>query len=266
MPERYRGKNVTVSAMIGVAAAASAAIIFNLAPTALGKTSPAARRNAARTASAVASRAKENARRQRVIDELNKALQSRVTSPGGKPHFLVRPSSRAGDGYFEEIFIAARPAQIKKLRLTELVLRARNVQVDVNQLLREHKLNTVKSQTFLRAIVTERDLMDVLAQGKHSAEMGLKVKFLGDQVRVNGNWKWNWFSGPVVAVGRLYLAPGHKVNCDVKSLTLNGNEVPGYVKTKFMEKLNPLIDYSDVPFQPRFRSVKVVGTRAIITA
>jgi len=202
---------------------------------------------------------------ERVTNALTRALQNRISSPGGKPTLVVRPTNRASQGYFSEIVIAANPAQVKKLRFSEMTLRARNVRIDVNHLLKVGKVRTLSSQTSLRAVVTESDLQNVLAQGKHSKGMGIKVKFLNDRVRVTGNWKWSWFNGPVEGVGKLRLAPGHKVHFDIISLKLSGREVPQLVKNKFRERINPLVDYEDLPFRPPFKSVKLTGNKAVVT-
>ena len=179
----------------------------------------------------------------------------------------VRPTDRAAEGYFSEIYIAAHPATIKKkLRISALVMRARNVRLDVPHLLREGKVRTLSSNTTLRAVITEKDLTDLLAKGKHSRAMGLRVKYLGDRMRVTGNWKWGWFNGPIIGVGKLRLAPDYKIHLDILSLKLNGAEVPQFVKNKFSEKINPVIDYEDMPFRPRFRGVKVEGTKATVSA
>ncbi|MBV9470758.1 MAG: DUF2993 domain-containing protein [Abitibacteriaceae bacterium] len=208
-----------------------------------------------------------DAKGQQVTAALNKVLHDKVSSPGGKLQLQVQPTTRAGEGYFSEVYIAAHPAKIKKMRMTDLALRARNVHVDVPYLLKTGKVTTLASTTTLRAVVTEADLDDLLAHGKSTASMHLKVKYLGgDRVQVAGDWNWSLLSGPVVGVGRLRLAPGYKVNVDVLSLKLNGAELPGFIKNKFSQKLNPLIDYNDVPFQPRFKGIKVQGDKAILFA
>lgn len=203
---------------------------------------------------------------QQVTAALTRLLRSKVSSPGGRLTLRVRPSARAGEGYFSEIYLAGSPGQLKKMRVTEFALRARDVRLDVPLLLREGSLRTLASRTSLRAVVDERDLTALLARGKRTAAMKLRVKYIGNRIRVSGNWNWGWFNGPVVGVGTLRLAPGHKVNFDIFSLKLNGSEVPAFVKTRFSERLNPVISYDDLPFQPRFRALTFHGSKAILTA
>lgn len=207
-----------------------------------------------------------DARDKQVAAALTRVLRARFSSPGGKTNIVVRPTSRAGEGYFSEIVLSGRPAQIKKLRITELNLRARNVRIDVGALLRENKVRTLNSATGLRAVVTEDDLTYLLSRGKHTKSMGLKVKYIdGARMRVTGKLNWTLINGPVTGVGRLRMVPGYKVNLDIISLKLRGAEVPQIVKNKFSERINPVIDYDDIPFRPQIRSVRVEGSKAIIS-
>jgi hypothetical protein len=208
----------------------------------------------------------EQQKARQVTAALTRLLRSKVSSPGGRLTLRVLPTARAGDGYFSEIYLAGSPGQLKKMRVTEFALRARDVHLDVPLLLREGSLRTLAARTTLRAVVDESDLTALLARGKRTAAMKLRVKFIGNQIRVSGNWNWGWFNGPVVGVGTLRLAPGHKVNFDIFSLKLNGSEVPAFVKARFSERLNPIISYDDLPFQPRFRALVFQGSKAILTA
>ncbi len=204
-----------------------------------------------------------DAQGQRVTNLLREVLSEKVKNAS----FTITPTADARSGYFSEVVISGAPVRIKHTRLSGLLLHARHVHVSVSQLINERKITTLGAVTNLRATITENDLDQLLAEGKHTADMHLHVKFLpGAKLRVAGNWHWTMLNGPVVGVGHLRLAPGNKVNIDVLSLKLNGAEVPGWVKSKFNEKLNPILDYTDVPFQPRFNGLKVVGSTATLYA
>lgn len=203
---------------------------------------------------------------QDVSAALKRALQKSISSPGGNMVVKITPSSKTAQGYFAEVYVAARPAQIKKRRFSEFVMRAKNVRLDVPKLMKGN-IKTLASQTTLRAIITEDELTQALARGQDSAGKKLKVKFAGNgQVRVTGNWKMSWFSGPMDAVGTLRLGPNYTVVADIASLKLNGKLVPAGVKNKFQQKINPLLDYEDLPFRPPFKSLKFSGSKAVITA
>lgn len=210
---------------------------------------------------------KLDAEDRRVTNVLTQVLRSRVSSPGGALNLVVKPTARSAQGEFNEVFIAGRPAQVRRLRISELSLRARNVRIDVPYLLREKKVRTLASSTTLRAVVTEDDITRLLAGGKHTQGLGLRVKYLGgNMMSVTGRLNWKLINGPIKGAARLRLLPNYKVNLDILSLQLRGREVPQFVKNQFSEKINPVIDYEDMPFRPRFRGLKVLGKRAILTA
>lgn len=209
-----------------------------------------------------------NVEDKKVTQQVEQILRSRVSSPNKNLKLVVRPTSRARDGYFSEIIVKGKPVRIKKLSVTEFSLHARDVRISVAGL-KEQKIRTLQSKTKFHAVVTENDLTQMLARGKHTKSMGLKTKYLkdpthGDVMQVSGNWKWTWFNGPVIGVGKLRLTKENQVYADIISLKLNGAEVPNFIKNKFSESLNPVLDYNDVPFQPRFRTLTVQGDKAIL--
>lgn len=203
---------------------------------------------------------------QNVTNALESALRKRITSPGGNLLVKIIPGPRAAQGVLQEVYVEAKPAQIKKRRFSYLAMRARNVRLNVNKLM-NGDIETLSSQTTLRATVTESELTQALARGQESADKNLRVKFRNDgTVRVTGNWHWGWFSGPMEAVGKLRLGPNYTVVADIATLKLNGTNVPTPLKNKFQERINPLIDYEDLPFRPPFKSLTFKGDKAFIAA
>lgn len=202
----------------------------------------------------------------RVTVALKQYLQKRITSPGGKLEIKITPSAKSEKGYFSEVLIVARPVQIKKMRFSVLRLRARNLHIDTAALLKNHELKTLSSTTTLYAEVTAKELTKALASGKDSSVMNLRVRFKGQLIEVSGNYNWGLFSGPFTATGTLRLAKGHKIVADIQSLKVNGFEMPSFMKDKFSERINPLIDYTDLPFQPPFRKLIIKGNKAIVHA
>jgi hypothetical protein len=208
-----------------------------------------------------------DAQDKRVTERLIELLGQNIKQPSGaKINLVVTPSARASEGYFSRIVMSGSPVQIKKkLRVSEFSLDARNVRVDVGALWGVSKVRTLQSQTKLRAVITEDDLTQLLGRGKHTKGMNLKVKYLGNKMRVTGNLNYALLSGPVDGIGTLRLAPGNQIHLDITSLKLRGVEAPGFVKNKLMGHINPVIEYQDVPFNPPFKSVKVEGNKAIIS-
>ena len=202
----------------------------------------------------------------RVTKALEDYLRNRITSPGGKLNIKITPGAKADQGYFSEVLIVAKPASIKKRQFSLFRLRAKNVRIDPNALLKNNDLDTLSSTTTLYAEVTDQELTKVLAGGKESSVMNLKVNFKGDLIQVSGNYNWGVFSGPFTATGKLRLGSGHQIVADIQSLTINGFEAPAFIKNKFSERINPLIDYTDLPFKPPFRKLVIEGNKAIVYA
>jgi len=212
-----------------------------------------------------------DAQGQRVIAALSKFLRGRVTNPNGKLQLKLVPTARVAEGYFSEIYMAGHPAQIKKLHLSELVMRARNVHINVPHLMQTGRLQTFTSNTSLRAVISEGDLTNLLAKGKHSKDMGLKVKYVkhptwGDVMHVTGKLNWTLINGPVSGYGKLKLMPGHQVHLEILSMQLRGHEVPAFIKNQFMNKVNPVVEYDDLPFRPKIKALKVQGGKATLFA
>jgi hypothetical protein len=203
----------------------------------------------------------------RVVDRLTVLLKQRVKKPNGENiNLLIVPTARASEGYFSHIRMSGSPAQLKKkLRVSEFSLDARNVRVKVPLLWSDDRVRTFSSQTTLRAVITEDDLTHLLSRGKRTKDMGLKIKFLGDRVAVTGNINYMLVNGPISGIAKMKMMPGHKINLQILSMKLRGVEVPQMIKNQFENHINPMIDYEDLPFNPPFKSVKVVGKKAYIS-
>lgn len=211
----------------------------------------------------------QNAKAQQVTAALTKFLHKKLSSPNGSLRIVAKPGARADAGYFSEVAIYGKPALLKKrMPISELQMRATNVHISPSMMLRERKpdLVTLASTTSLRIVITENDLTQMFANGKSTANMNLKAKFLGDRLRVAGNMKLGWLNGPVVATGKMRVGADHMIYIDLLTLQLNGVEAPAALKSSFSDRLNPLISANDLPFRPIFKPLKFDGPRVIITA
>ena len=210
---------------------------------------------------------KLDAQDKRVVDRLSWLLNRRVKKPNGSNiNLTIVPTARASEGYFAQVKMSGAPAQLKKrFQVSEFSLNARNVRLDVPSLWNGNKVKTYQATTNLRAVISEDDLTTNLAKGKRTKEMDLKVRFLGDKIGVSGKLNYPLINGPVNGTAKLRLAPGHKVYLDILSLKLRGVEVPAFIKSRFSAHINPIISYEDLPFNPPFKSVRMVGNKAILS-
>ena len=207
-----------------------------------------------------------DARDKQVTAQVESILRNLVKNPnGGGVSISVVPNARASEGYFDRISIKGAPLKFKKLYVSEFALDARNVKIDVPALSSVRKIRTSRSTTILRAVISEDDLTKMLASSKSTKSMGLKVKYVGDRMNVSGNLNYGLVSGPVTGVAKLRQGANHKVYLDIISLKLRGIEAPGFVKNQFYNRINPVIDYQDLPFNPPFKTLKIVGNKAYLS-
>ena len=202
----------------------------------------------------------------KVTAQVESLLRRLVKNPnGGGVNISVVPNVRASQGYFDRISIKGAPLKFKKLYVSEFALDARNVKINVPDLTSAKKIRTSRSTTTLRAVISEDDLTRMLASGKNTRSMGLRVKYVGDKMRVTGNLNYGLINGPVTGLAKLRQGANHKVYLDILSLKLRGVESPGFVKNQFSNRINPVIDYRDLPFNPPFKTLKVVGNKAYLS-
>src|SRR5687768_7539247 len=62
----------------------------------------------------------------KVAQQVKRVLHNRISSPNKSLQLVVQPTIRSRDGYFAEIIVAGKPVQIKKLRVSEFDLRAKD--------------------------------------------------------------------------------------------------------------------------------------------
>ena len=210
--------------------------------------------------------AKPDAAGQRVSNRVGQLLRGVIKNQNGTPISLrLTPTARASQGYFSDVRISGGATRIKSLFVSEFQLHARDVQVDVPALWSEGKVKTLQSQTRLRVVITEQDLTRMLASGKSTKDMKLKVKYLGDKMQISGRLNYTFLNGPVTGIAKLRQTSGHNVYLDILSLKLRGVEAPGFLKNQLSSRINPVIRYANVPFNPPFRFLRVVGNKAILS-
>lgn len=236
--------------------ASRAVVLFVLgttlvSPTFLAKAAPAA---------------KPDAQGQKVVKRVEQLLRGIIKNQDGTPLSIrLTPTSKASQGYFSEIRISGGATKLKSLFATEFQLHAQNVQIDVPALWSEGKVRTKKAQTQMRVVITEQDLTKMLGNSKSTKDMGLTVKYVGDKMSITGTLNYPFVNGPISGLGKLRQTSDHNVYLDILSLQLRGVEAPGFIKNQLSSRINPVIKYATVPFSPPFRSLRVIGNKAILS-
>ncbi|RYX82114.1 DUF2993 domain-containing protein [bacterium] len=209
---------------------------------------------------------KPDAQGQKVVKRVEQLLRATIKNQDGSPLAIsLTPTSKAAQGFLSDVRISGGATQLKSLFVSEFQLHAQNVQVDVPSLWSEGKVRTKRAQTQLRVVITEQDLTRMLANSKSTKDMDLKVKYVGDKMHITGKLNYAIVNGPVSGYARLRQTSDHNVYLDILSLQLRGIEAPGFIKNQLSSRINPVIKYSSVPFNPPFRTLKVVGNKAILS-
>lgn len=207
-----------------------------------------------------------NAQGQKVVNRVDQLLRSTIKNQdGSRLNIKLTPTANAAQGYFSDVRISGGATKLKSLFVSEFQLHSQNVQVDVPSLWSVGKVRTKKANTQLRVVITEEDLTRMLASGKHTKDMELKVKYVGDKMQITGKLNYTFLNGPVSGVGKLRQTADHNVYLDILSLQLRGVEAPGFIKNQLASRINPVVNYANVPFNPPFRSLRVVGNKAILS-
>lgn len=207
-----------------------------------------------------------DAQGQRITRRVEQLLRGVIKTQNGTPIALkITPDARSSQGFFPHISISGGATQLKNLFASEFQLDAQNVQVDVPALTSIGKVRTTSSQTRLRVVITENDLTKMLARGKNTSGMGLRVKYVGDKMRITGNLNFAFLNGPIIGLAKLRQTSGHNVYLDILSLQLRGVEAPGFIKNQLSNRINPIVNYSTLPFNPPFRHLRVSGNKAILS-
>lgn len=213
-----------------------------------------------------APKANTDAQGQNVAKRVTQLLRATIKNQDGTPLSIqLTPTSNAAQGYFSDVRISGGAIKLKSLFISEFQLHSQNVQVDVPALWSEGKVETKKAQTQMRVVITEEDLTRMLAGSKSTKDMGLKVKYVGDKMSITGNLNYRFLNGPISGLGKLRQTSDHNVYLDILSLQLRGVEVPGFIKNQLSSRINPVINYASVPFSPPFRTLRVVGNKAILS-
>ncbi len=209
---------------------------------------------------------KPTAQGQKVVNRVEQLLRGVIKNQDGTPlNVHLTPASNVAQGYFSDIRISGGATKLKSLFVSEFQLHAENVQVDVPALWSVGKVKTRRSQTQLRVVISENDLTRMLANSKSTKDMGIKVKYVGDKMSITGTLNYPFLNGPISGLGKLRQTNDHNVYLDILSLQLRGVEAPGFIINQLSSRINPVIKYANVPFNPPFRTLRVVGNKAILS-
>jgi len=206
-----------------------------------------------------------------VLGRLEAKIRTGFTNPENPKSAEIKiipydNTALAGEGRLKAVVIRSAPAMIKKVPAEEIDMRADDVRIDVKKLLKDDDIVTISTaRTRLNAIISESNLDSLFARGRSTKDMKLKTKFDGGKVTISGTWKLFMFKGPIRTVGKLAVTADNNLNYELESLKLNHAEAPASLKKQFMQRLNPVVEFSDMPFKPKVQSIAFKGSKVYVS-
>jgi hypothetical protein len=126
----------------------------------------------------------------------------------------------------------------------------------------------VPGRSIVTAFVSEADLNKMIGPesslSKNSGIEELKMEVLPGQLRITGKYH-PFFDADLEMIGRIEVADGYNINFVPLSAKFNGVPLPQGLLRGLLKKLNPILDFHDVPMGPSVDQVVVDDKRILIT-
>ncbi|MBP8950881.1 MAG: DUF2993 domain-containing protein [Armatimonadetes bacterium] len=172
----------------------------------------------------------------------------------------VKPYSseaRTQKGQFAYLAMSADWAEEKedKVKLVDFSMSARDVQIDVNELVKRKKLRVVNSgSTSAHVKLMEADVNRLLAMKKTPIQ-NLKVDFGNGDLTFTGKYQVN-----IKLTGTVEIKNGYELHFKPTQASIGILGVPIGIVNKFLGSLNPVMDMRKLPLQPKLKSLKITPT------
>jgi len=132
---------------------------------------------------------------------------------------------------------------------------ARDVQIDVNELVKRKKLRVVNSgSTSAHVKLMEADVNRLLAMKKTPIQ-NLKVDFGNGDLTFTGKYQVN-----IKLTGTVEIKNGYELHFKPTQASIGILGVPIGIVNKFLGSLNPVMDMRKLPLQPKLKSLKITPT------
>lgn len=199
---------------------------------------------------------------QQVIQTLEGYLRQQVTNPkdakGVIVHVVPISPKETARGKLQLIEIASKPAKIKSVFLREFRGRVVEPVIDVNALLKEGKLRTLSvKESVVEGTMDAQAIEQIFAEGKSTRPMNIKARITDDgRVMLTGKLTLLKIDNPFEAICRMEpRKDGLYVRID--ELWINRVPAPLFLRLRLEGKINPVVERSDLPFDPEIRFVRI---------
>ncbi|MFA4029745.1 MAG: hypothetical protein GDYSWBUE_001039 [Candidatus Fervidibacterota bacterium] len=207
-----------------------------------------------------------------VVSALERHLRKRITNPIDPKNLRIKvvPSpnpEETAKGKFQLVEISGSPVRIKSVNLLKFEALVIEPTVDAKALVEDDRLIVLSvKESHCDAVFTPQSFEQLFAEGKHTKNMNIKVKFRDDQqVELTGRWTLFGINNPFRAVGRVFPAQDGSVHVRFSELYFNAVPVPEWIQRRLEARLNPLLKPEDMIFDPIIKSAVIEGDRMIVS-
>lgn len=157
-------------------------------------------------------------------------------------------------GRFKAIVVSADKLTRKHISIRNVSIKAYDVTLNIDKLYSKGDVETTsRKKTILAARVYKNDLNKLLAK-KKSTIRNLQVEFENNKLVFTGKYR---FGAKLRLVGALKIEKHRQVNFVPTAASLNGIPLPAGPLRQVLGKLNPLIDFYELPLRPKVDKVEI---------
>lgn len=165
-------------------------------------------------------------------------------------------------GRFQWIVVSADKAMRDGVAIRDLFIKTFDVTLELEPLFAENiVINTLSSgRNIITARLYEADMNTMLSlEGDWQCNSGLQdmqVDCQDGTLKFTGKYKWIVVSD-IELIGTLKVMDHSQVDFEAQSAKMNGIPLPAGPLKSILRKLNPVIDFQNVPLEPPIESVTI---------
>jgi len=173
-------------------------------------------------------------------------------------------------GRLQWVVISADKLEQDVFTVQQIFIKALDTTLDLDQLFATNSdvVRKVPGRSIVTAFVSEENLNKMIGPesslAKNSGIEELKMQVLPGQLRITGKYH-PFFDADLELIGRLEVAERYNINFIPVSAKFNGVPLPQGLLRGLLKKMNPILDFHDVPMGPSVDQVVVDDHRVLIT-
>ena len=201
---------------------------------------------------------------EKVRDKIVKIIKEKWTCKNLQVKVIpFQSDSMTQAGRFQAIVFQADAISRKHITVAPIYVKAFDVTIDIYTLFYKNKIRTSKrKKTVVEAKMSETDLNKLL-QMKDMPIKDPAVDF-GDNILTFTGEYAAVFGHRLLMEAKLQIVDHCKINLVPTKVKINGIPLPAGPVRSLLSKVNPLLDMSEVPLQPRLDTITITPTHIIM--